>query len=156
MPEPKGTDVRTLAVRVSPDYHAQLSMVAQVDEMQSYRLMMAALDSTWPRAASLRTSRPRSRRRWKTPRHRWPGPGPCCSARCPKAQLQVRLVLRRKPRVEAARERLPAEVGVKPKQERRAALLPSAPRLIAFLYQGPPVIGHALRPINFRPDASTA
>jgi len=45
MPEPKGNDVRTLAVRVSPDYHAQLSMVAQVDEMSLTDLMMAALDS---------------------------------------------------------------------------------------------------------------
>ncbi len=45
MPEPKGNDVqRTLAVRVSPDYHAQLSMVAQVDEMSLTDLMMAALD----------------------------------------------------------------------------------------------------------------
>ncbi len=34
MPEPKGNDVqRTLAVRVSPDYHAQLAMVAQIDEI---------------------------------------------------------------------------------------------------------------------------
>jgi hypothetical protein len=31
MPEPKGNDMRTLAVRVSPDFHAQLSMAAQVD-----------------------------------------------------------------------------------------------------------------------------
>lgn len=45
MPEPKGTDVRTLAVRVSPDYHAQLSMVAQVDGVSLTDLMMAALDS---------------------------------------------------------------------------------------------------------------
>ena len=45
MPEPKGNDVqRTLAVRVSPDYHAQLSMVAQVDEMSLTDLMMTALD----------------------------------------------------------------------------------------------------------------
>ena len=45
MPEPKGSDVqRTLAVRVSPDYHAQLSMVAQVDEMSPTDLMMTALD----------------------------------------------------------------------------------------------------------------
>lgn len=43
--EPKGTDVRTLAVRVSPDYHAQLSMVAQVDEMSLTDLMMKALDN---------------------------------------------------------------------------------------------------------------
>ncbi|HEY1915722.1 MAG TPA: hypothetical protein VGH27_09110 [Streptosporangiaceae bacterium] len=45
MPEPKGNDVRTLAVRVSPDYHAQLSMVAQVDEISLTDLMMKALDS---------------------------------------------------------------------------------------------------------------
>jgi hypothetical protein len=46
MPEPKGNDVqRTLAVRVSPDYHAQLSMVAQVDEMSLTDLMMKALDT---------------------------------------------------------------------------------------------------------------
>jgi hypothetical protein len=45
MPEPKGTDVRTLAVRVSPDYHAQLSMVAQVDGMSLTDLMMQALDN---------------------------------------------------------------------------------------------------------------
>lgn len=45
MPEPKGSDVRTLAVRVSPDYHAQLSMVAQVDEISLTDLMMKALDS---------------------------------------------------------------------------------------------------------------
>jgi hypothetical protein len=45
MPEPKGNDVqRTLAVRVSPDYHAQLSMVAQVDETSLTDLMMKALD----------------------------------------------------------------------------------------------------------------
>ena len=45
MSEPKGNDVqRTLAVRVSPDYHAQLSMVAQVDEMSLTDLMMTALD----------------------------------------------------------------------------------------------------------------
>jgi hypothetical protein len=45
MPEPKGNDVqRTLAVRVSPDYHAQLSMVAQVDEMSLTDVMMAAMD----------------------------------------------------------------------------------------------------------------
>jgi hypothetical protein len=43
--EPKGTDVRTLAVRVSPDYHAQLSMVAQVDGISLTDLMMRALDS---------------------------------------------------------------------------------------------------------------
>jgi hypothetical protein len=45
IPEAKGNDVqRTLAVRVSPDYHAQLSMVAQVDEMTLVDLMMTALD----------------------------------------------------------------------------------------------------------------
>jgi hypothetical protein len=40
-----GDNVRTLAVRVSPDYHAQLSMVAQVDGISLTDLMMAALDS---------------------------------------------------------------------------------------------------------------
>lgn len=45
MPEPKGSDVRTLAVRVSPDYHAQLSMVAQVDGISLTDLMMQALDN---------------------------------------------------------------------------------------------------------------
>ena len=41
MPDnPKGNDVRTLAVRVSPDFHAQLSMVAKVDEMSLVDLMM--------------------------------------------------------------------------------------------------------------------
>ena len=45
MPEPKGNDVRTLAVRVSPDYHAQLSMVAQVDGISLTDLMMQALDN---------------------------------------------------------------------------------------------------------------
>jgi hypothetical protein len=45
MPETKGNDLqRTLAVRISPDYHAQLSMVAQVDEMTLVDLMMTALD----------------------------------------------------------------------------------------------------------------
>ena len=34
MAEPKGTEQqRTLAVRVSPDFHAQLTMVAQVDDV---------------------------------------------------------------------------------------------------------------------------
>lgn len=47
MPEPaKGNDVqRTLAIRMSPDYHAQLSMVAQIDEMSLTDLFMAALDT---------------------------------------------------------------------------------------------------------------
>ena len=44
MPEPKGSDLRTLAVRVSPDFHAQLSMVAKVDEMSLVDLMMQALE----------------------------------------------------------------------------------------------------------------
>lgn len=43
MAEPKNTEVRTLAVRVSHDFHAQLSMVAQVDEMSLTDLMMRAL-----------------------------------------------------------------------------------------------------------------
>jgi hypothetical protein len=45
MAEAKGNDVRTLAVRVSPDFHAQLSMVAQVDEVSLTDLMMAALEN---------------------------------------------------------------------------------------------------------------
>ena len=45
MPEPKNSDVRTLAVRVSPDFHAQLSMVAQVDETSLTDLMMTALQN---------------------------------------------------------------------------------------------------------------
>ena len=46
MPEPKGNDaMRTLAVRVTPDYHAQLSMVAQVDGISLTDLFMKALDS---------------------------------------------------------------------------------------------------------------
>jgi predicted transcriptional regulator len=45
MPEPKGSDLRTLAVRVSPDFHAQLSMVAQVDETSLTDLMMQALEN---------------------------------------------------------------------------------------------------------------
>jgi hypothetical protein len=42
MPEPKGNDLRTVAVRVSPDFHAQLSMVAQVDEVSLTDLMLTA------------------------------------------------------------------------------------------------------------------
>jgi len=37
--------MRTLAIRVPPDYHAQLAMVAQIDEMSLTDLMMAALDA---------------------------------------------------------------------------------------------------------------
>lgn len=44
MPEPKNSDVRTLAVRVSPDYHAQLTLVAQVDEITLVDLIQRALD----------------------------------------------------------------------------------------------------------------
>jgi hypothetical protein len=45
MAEPKGTEQqRTLAVRVSPDFHAQLTMVAQVDEVSLTDLMMTALE----------------------------------------------------------------------------------------------------------------
>jgi HicB-like protein involved in pilus formation len=44
MSEPsKGSDLRTIAVRVSPDFHAQLSMVAQVDGISLTDLMMMAL-----------------------------------------------------------------------------------------------------------------
>jgi hypothetical protein len=46
MPEPKGNDVqRTLAVRVSPDYHSQLSVVTPIDEITLTDLMMRALDN---------------------------------------------------------------------------------------------------------------
>jgi hypothetical protein len=46
MPEPKGNEaMRTLAVRVTPDYHAQLSMVAQVDGMSLTDVFMRALDN---------------------------------------------------------------------------------------------------------------
>jgi hypothetical protein len=37
--------MRTLAVRVTPDYHAQLSMVAQVDGMSLTDVFMRALDN---------------------------------------------------------------------------------------------------------------
>jgi uncharacterized protein (DUF1778 family) len=43
MPEQKN-EVRTLAVRVSPDFHALLLMVAQVDDMSLTDLMMKALE----------------------------------------------------------------------------------------------------------------
>jgi hypothetical protein len=44
MAEPKSSDVRTIALRVSPDYHAQLALVAQVDEITLVDLMQRALD----------------------------------------------------------------------------------------------------------------
>lgn len=44
MPEPKtNSDVRTLAVRVSPAEHAQLAMVAQIDGITLVELMTTAL-----------------------------------------------------------------------------------------------------------------
>jgi uncharacterized protein (DUF1778 family) len=43
VPEQKN-EVRTLAVRVSPDFHALLLMVAQVDDMSLTDLMMRALE----------------------------------------------------------------------------------------------------------------
>jgi hypothetical protein len=45
MPEPKGSDVRTIALRVPPAYHAQLAMVAQIDEITLTDLMQRALDA---------------------------------------------------------------------------------------------------------------
>lgn len=45
MAEAKNPDVRTLAVRVSPDFHALLTMVANVDEISLTDLMMKALES---------------------------------------------------------------------------------------------------------------
>ena len=45
MPEPKNSDVqRTIALRVSPAYHGQLALVAQIDEMTLTDLMQRALD----------------------------------------------------------------------------------------------------------------
>ena len=44
MPEPKQDTQRTIALRVSPDYHAQLTLVAQVDEITLVDLMQRALD----------------------------------------------------------------------------------------------------------------
>jgi hypothetical protein len=45
MAEPKNSDVRTIALRVSPDYHAQLAVVAQIDEITLTDLMQRALDA---------------------------------------------------------------------------------------------------------------
>lgn len=46
MPEPKNSDtLRTIAVRVSPDYHAQLALVAQIDGITLVDLMTKALDN---------------------------------------------------------------------------------------------------------------
>lgn len=44
MAEPKNSDVRTIALRVSPDYHAQITLVAQVDEITLVDLMQRAID----------------------------------------------------------------------------------------------------------------
>jgi hypothetical protein len=114
MAEPKTpSDVRTLAVRVTPDFHAQLSMVAQVDEVSLTDLMMTALQTTWPHVATPRTSRRRSRPLWLRQRPRWPEPRPCCSVPCPRVP-PMRQVLRQaltlRLRVGAgARRRLPAD-----------------------------------------------
>jgi hypothetical protein len=46
MPEPtKGSDVRSIALRVSPDYHAQLTLVAQVHEITLVDLMLVRMTS---------------------------------------------------------------------------------------------------------------
>lgn len=45
MPEPKSTEVRTIALRVSPAYHAQLALVSQIDEITLTDLMQRALDN---------------------------------------------------------------------------------------------------------------
>jgi uncharacterized protein (DUF1778 family) len=60
MPELKGNDVRTLAVRVSPDFHAQLSMVAQVDGVNLTDLMMTALENHMAAPRGLTTRLPRA------------------------------------------------------------------------------------------------
>ena len=71
MPEPKGNDaMRTLAVRVTPDYHAQLTMVAQVDGISLTDLMMNALDSYMATRREAPNSRPRSKQRSKRMRLR--------------------------------------------------------------------------------------
>jgi hypothetical protein len=44
MAEAKNSDVRTIALRVPPDYHAQITLVAQVDEITLVDLMQRALD----------------------------------------------------------------------------------------------------------------
>lgn len=44
MAEAKNSDVRTTALRVSPDYHAQITLVAQVDEITLVDLVQRALD----------------------------------------------------------------------------------------------------------------
>jgi hypothetical protein len=51
--------VRMLAVRVSPDCHAQLPVVGQVYEISLTDLMMRALENHMPRVVRRRTSRPR-------------------------------------------------------------------------------------------------
>ncbi len=90
MPEPKGNDVqRTLAVRVSPDYHAQLSTVAQVDEMTLVDLMMTALDKYMASPVRPLTSRRRYKPRSKRPKLRWHEPGPCCWGHCPSRRPGV-------------------------------------------------------------------
>src|SRR5258708_2368396 len=45
MPEPKNTDVRTIALREPPAYHAQLTVVAQIDGIGLTDLMQRALDN---------------------------------------------------------------------------------------------------------------
>jgi hypothetical protein len=45
MPDKENGTQRTIAVRVSPDFHAQLSMVAQVDGIPLTDLMMTALEN---------------------------------------------------------------------------------------------------------------
>jgi hypothetical protein len=44
MAEPKGNELRTLAARITPDFHAQLTMVAQVDDITLVDLMQKALE----------------------------------------------------------------------------------------------------------------
>lgn len=111
MPEPKGNDVqRTLAVRVSPDYHAQLSVVAQVDEVTLVDLMMTALDQYVARrreSEDFRAKGPAGSggRRSSCKRHE-----PCCSARCLLGQTRAKQVLTHRPPVGVdARTRLPPE-----------------------------------------------
>ena len=124
MPEPKGNDVqRTLAVRVSPDYHAQLSMVAQVDGISLTDLMMKALDSymvSRREAPEFKGQGADCARKKLKPR--WHEPRPCCSGHCPKRHPPAKLGLMRRPQVVVgARVSLPAEADGNPQSERRAA-----------------------------------
>jgi hypothetical protein len=81
MPEPsKGGDVRTIALRVSPAYHRQLALVAQIDEITLTDLMQRALDNYMAERRAPRLPGQGSRR---TRGRRSPdGADPCHAPRC--------------------------------------------------------------------------